>query len=76
MNFRLTVGLFNTDNVYSSTARIFNVSVWDTLRTGTQIGANDLTGALHFYTLDGVLTDSVSTLHLSAAGTPTYIARL
>ena len=75
-NFRLTIGLFNSNNIYSSTARIFNVLVWDTLRTGTQIGANDFTGALHFYTLDGTLADSVGTLHLTAAGTPTYIARL
>jgi hypothetical protein len=75
VNFRLTVGVFNINNIYSSAACIWDATIWVTLRTGTQIGANDLTGALHHYTLDGVLTDSVGALNLTAAGTPTYIAR-
>jgi hypothetical protein len=74
-NFRLTVGFFNSTNVYASNARMWDVTVWDTVRTSTQILANDLTSALHHYSLNGNLQDSIGTLHLSAAGTVSYIGQ-
>ncbi len=74
-NYRTNVGLFNSTYVYPSTGRTWDHTIWNTARTATQIAENDLTGAIHHYSLDGTLADSIGTLNLTAAGTPTYIAR-
>jgi hypothetical protein len=73
--FRANKGYFNTTSIYPDAARIWDHTIWNSVRTAAQIAANDLTGALHHYSLNGTLADSVGSINLTAAGTPTYIAR-
>jgi hypothetical protein len=74
-NYRTNVGIFNASSVYPVGGRTWDHSIWDTARTAAQIAANDLSGRLHHYSLNGTLDDSVGSLNLTGAGTPTYIAR-
>ena len=72
--FRTNVGFYNTANVYPSNGRMWDVTIWDSVRSAAQIAANDLTGAAHHYSLDNTLADSVGGVDLTAAGAPTYVA--
>jgi hypothetical protein len=74
-NYRTSVGIYNASSVYPVGGRTWDHSIWDTARTAAQIAANDLSGRLHHYTLNGTLADSVGSLNLTAAGAVTYIAR-
>ena len=73
--FRSNKGLFNDSSVFPNTGRIWDHTIWDSVRTPAQIAADDLGGALHHYSLDYTLADSIGDVDLTANGTPTYIAR-
>ena len=59
--------------VYPYPSKTWDHIMWDSARTATQILNNDVSGALHRYSLDNTNVDSIGGVSLDIAGTPLYI---
>ena len=66
-------GSFQQDAMYDTPSKTWDHIIWDTVRTTTQILNNDITGALHRYSLDSSVNDSIGTANLTTSGTVSYL---